>query len=180
MQFVDFMRVEDIGTMPGQTPFEQETKKEIAAISSTPMDDLMAVEEEIRERMAANAKKRRQRELIRSVGLSKRQRIVFELCYVSGLRNVEVADLLEIAPATVARLRQKVFSSLDRALKKQRIKQALINRVPFIDLTRKQRDVTRLYLEQGLSTKEVAAKTGRTLRSVQRIIKRVRRRLFQG
>jgi len=180
MHFVDFMRVEDIGRMPEQTRFEHETRKEIVAQSNTPADDLMAGEEGLRSQMTAYAKKQRLHWLIRTAGLSKRQRLVYELCYVSGLPNVEVADLLDLSPTTVARFRQEIFRSLERALQKQGMKQNLTRRVPFVHLTKKQMEITRFHLEQGLSVKEIAATTGRTVRSVQRIIKRVRTRLFQG
>ena len=41
----DFMRVEDIGTMPAMAPFELEARKKIAERSKTPLDGLIAAEE---------------------------------------------------------------------------------------------------------------------------------------
>ena len=81
----DFMRVEDAGQMPGLDPFELEVKKEMASLSRSPADELGDQEVSASEGASAKNAFRKMRRFVRDAGLTKRQRLVYELCFVCNL-----------------------------------------------------------------------------------------------
>ena len=180
MSSVDFMRVEDIGTMPGQTPFEMETKRRMAALSKTPADELMSAEESRSEQVFRCAALRMLKGLIRRKGfLSRRQRLAYELCYVSKLPDFEVAYLMGISPITIRRLRQELSRSFARAFKKKEQDELLLRKAKFLGLTRRQERIVRLRFCEGFSVEEIANMTGRSRSSVHDVVRRVRKKIFQ-
>ena len=172
------MRVEDIGTMPGMTPFELETRKEMAKLSKTPLDDLVSREEQGSRIRAKKTGKRRINILIRQGALTRRQRLVYELCYVSKLPDAEVASRLGISRITVRRLRQNIRDAFLQHLKRQKKRELLIKRPGFFRLNRKQKEMFTLYYRHGLSGKEIAAKFGTTENNVYHILKRIQKKIF--
>ncbi|MDA9101166.1 hypothetical protein N9K06_00670 [Omnitrophica bacterium] len=176
----DFMRVEDAGTMPALTPFERETRKEIAAQSRTPLDDLAARETQRERLIMFKAGKRKIHELIGQGALTRRQRLVYELSFISRLEDIEIAELLEISRGTVRRLRQKIRLAFVRALKQHRRKQSLIGRAAFVSLTHRQKQVFKLHYRQGIEPNEIAAKLGFSERHVYYVLKRIQKKLFTG
>ena len=180
MSFVDFMRVEDIGTMPGQTPFEMETKRRMAALSKTPADELMSAEESRSEQVFKCASFRMLKGLIRRRRfLPRRLRLAYELCYVSKLPDLEVAYLMGITPVYMRKVRQNLRQSLVRALQKKEQDELLLRKAKFLGLTRRQERIVRLRFCEGFSVEEIANMTGRSRRSVHEVVRRVRKKIFQ-
>jgi DNA-directed RNA polymerase specialized sigma subunit len=175
---IDFMRVEDAGQMPGLDPFEREVKKEMASLSRSPADELGDHEVAASERISARNSFRNLRRFVRNAGLTKRQRLVYELCFVCGLPNREVADLLDISPMTVRRFRQILYLVVARALSKRRENQTLLRKSRYARLTQKQKLVLKLYFAEGLSAGQIAERHGKVRRSVERVIQRVREKIF--
>jgi DNA-directed RNA polymerase specialized sigma subunit len=103
---------------------------------------------------------------------------VYELCFVCNLPNREVADLLDISPMTVRRFRQILYLVVARALSKRRENQTLLRKSRYARLTQKQKLVLKLYFAEGLSAGEIAVRFGKVQRSVQRVIQRVREKIF--
>ena len=175
---IDFMRVEDAGQMPGLDPFEREVKKEMASLSRSPADELGDHEVAASTRATARNSFRHLRRFIRNAGLTKRQRLVYELCFVCNLADCEAADLLGISLVTVRRFRQILFLVVARALSKRREKQKLLRQSRYARLTQKQKLVLRFYFAEGLSTGQIALRLGKGRRSVERVIQRVREKIF--
>ena len=175
---IDFMRVEDAGQMPGLDPFEREVKKEMASLSRSPADELGDHEVAASTRATARNSFRHLRRFIRNAGLTKRQRLVYELCFVCNLADCEAADLLGISLVTVRRFRQILFLVVARALSKRREKQKLLRQSRYARLTQKQKLVLRFYFTEGLSTGQIALRLGKGRRSVERVIQRVREKIF--
>ena len=174
----DFMRVEDAGQMPGLDPFELEVKKEMASLSRSPADELGDHEASASEGASARNAFRRLRRFVRDAGLTKRQRLVYELCFVCNLPTREVAALLDISPLTVVRFRQILCEVVTRALQKRRKVQALRQKSRSARLTQKQKLVLKLHFTEGLSAREIAERTGKGKRGVERVIQRVRGKIF--
>lgn len=174
----DFMRVEDAGTMPALTPFERETRKIIAAQSKTPRDEIAEKEEEIRKRTAFRFGRRKIRELIKAGALTRRQRLVYELSYVSGLKDDEVSDLLEVSPVTVRRLRLNIKEAFSRALRQQRRRQSAIDRAVYFKMTKHQKQIFKLHFKESLEPKQIAVQMGLSERNVYYILKRIEKKLF--
>ena len=148
---IDFMRVEDAGQMPGLDPFEREVKKEMASLSRSPADELGDHEVAASERASARNSFRNLRRFVRNANLTKRQRLVYELCFVCSLPNREVADLLDISPMTVRRFRQILYLVVAKALQKRQEIQKLWQKSKYARLTQKQKLVLKLYFTEGLS-----------------------------
>ncbi|OQA54934.1 MAG: putative DNA-binding protein [Candidatus Omnitrophica bacterium ADurb.Bin277] len=177
---VDFMRVEDAGQMPGLDPFELDVKKEMAALSKTPADELMSVEELRSEQVFKCAAFRMLKGLIRRRGfLPRRLRLAYELCYVSKLPDPEVAYLMGITPVYMRKVRQNLRQSLVRALQKKEQDELLLRKAKFLGLTRRQERIVRLRFCEGFSVEEIANMTGRSRRSVHEVVQRVRKKIFQ-
>jgi len=174
----DFMRVEDAGQIPGLDPFELEVKKEMASLSRSPADEIGDQEVAASERTSARNSFRNLRRFVRNTGLTKRQRLVYELCFVCNLPNREVAVLLDISPVTVRRFRQILYLVVARSLRKRREAQDLWRKSRAARLTQKQKLVLKLYFTERLSAGEIAEKTGKGKRSVERVIQRVREKIF--
>ena len=173
MSFVDFMRVEDIGTMPGQTPFEMETKRRMAALSKTPADELMSAEESRSEQVFKCASFRMLKGLIRRRGfLPRRLRLAYELCYVSKLPDPEAAYLMGITPVHMRKVRQNLRQSLVRALKKKEQDELLLRKAKFLGLTRRQERIVRLRFCEGFSVEEIANMTGVKVEPVKKTSRR--------
>jgi DNA-directed RNA polymerase specialized sigma subunit len=175
---VDFMRVEDAGQMPGLDPFEREVKKEMASLSRSPAEELEDHEAAVSARATARNSFRHLRRFIRNTGLTKRQRLVYELCFVCNLPNREVAGLLDIAPMTVRRFRQILYLVVARALSKRREYQTILQKSRYARLTQKQKLFLKLYFAEGLSAGQIAERLGKGRRSVERVIQRVREKIF--
>ncbi len=116
--------------------------------------------------------------LIKEGALTPRQALIYGLCYEKRLCESEVASLLGIVPRTVQRLRQKARASLARGLAKYRRGALFLKKAVSHKLTRKQKRIFRLRYREGLSVKEIAAKFGRTERSVQRVLLRTLKKIF--
>lgn len=174
----DFMRVEDIGTMPAMAPFELEARKKIAERSKTPLDGLIAAEEKKERVVELKRGNRALNILIKEGTLTPRQALVYGLCYGKKLRESEVADLLGISPRTVQRLRQKAREAFVRGLAERRRGMLYLKKAAFHRLTRKQKKILRLRYRDGLSVKEIAGMFGRTERSVQRVLLRTLKKIF--
>ncbi len=174
----DFMRVEDIGTMPGLTPFELETKKEMAKLSQTPLDDLVSREDQDGKLKAKKIGKRRINTLIRRGALTRRQRLVYELCYVSKLPDTQVADLLGVSRVTVRRIRQNIRDAFLQQLERQKKRELLIKRAFSLRLNQKQKEVFMLYCRHGLTVKEIAARCGITIWSAYHVLHRIQKKIF--
>jgi len=176
----DFTRVEDLGTMPAMAPFELEARRKIAEHSKTPVDELISLEES-KSRMAVKCVEMRMlKGLVRRKNfLPRRQRLAYELCYVSKLPDVEAAYLMGISPISIRRLRQELSRAFIRALKKKEQDEIFLRKVKFLRLTRRQDHVVRLCFCEGLSAGEIAKRTDRSKRSVNEVVRRVREKLFQ-
>jgi len=176
----DFMRVEDMGTMPGLTPFELETKKAMAKLSKTPLDELISREEQHARAKAKRIGKRRLNRLIQQGALTERQRVVYALCYVKKLTDVEVASRLGISRITVRRLRQNIRDALLQCVKRQKQKEILIKRSYVFRLNRKQKEILTLYCRHDLSVKEIATRLGTTDNNIYHILRRIEKKLFSA
>ncbi|MFH0984289.1 MAG: hypothetical protein V1882_02010 [Candidatus Omnitrophota bacterium] len=177
----DFTRVEDLGTMPAMGPLELEARKKIAERSQTPVDELMSFEEAKSRFMAKCAAMRLLKGLIRRKGfLPRRQRLVYELCYVSKLPDDEAAYLMDISQVSIRRLRMELSRSFVRVLKKKEQDEAFLRKVKFLRLTRRQTRVVRLRFCEGFSTSQIAKLTRRSKRSVNEVVRRVREKIFQA
>ena len=174
----DFMRVEDIGSMPAMGHLELETRQKIAERSKTPLDGLIAAEEKKERVVELKRGNRALNVLIKEGALTARQALVYGLCYEKRLREGEVADLLGIAPRTVQRLRQKARESFLRGLVERRRGALFLKKSVSRRLTRKQRKILKLRYRDGLSVKEIATMFGRTERSVQRVLLRTLKKIF--
>jgi len=177
---VDFMRVEDAGTMPAMGPLELAVRKKIAERSRTPLGGLIQEEEKTERTAALRSGKRTLRLLIRRGALTPRQRLIYQLCYEKRLREGEVARTLGIARATVQRLRQKVRGAFIRALARRRREKLIWRSGAFHRLTRRQKRVFRLRFYDGENVKTIATRLGRTERSVQRLLRRALEKIFPG
>jgi len=176
----DFMRVEDIGTMPAMAPFELEARKKIAERSTTPLDGLIAAEEKKERAVERKRGNRALNVLIKEGALTPRQALVYGLCYGKKLRESEVAGLLGISPETVRRLRQKAREAFVRGLAERRRGMLYLKKAAFRRLTRKQKKIFKLRYRDGLSVKEIAGMFGRTERSVQRVLLRTLKKIFSA
>lgn len=174
----DFTRVEDLGTMPAMAPFELETRKIIAKRSKTPLDGLIAAEEEKERVSELKSGNRALNILLKEGALSPRQALIYGLCYEKRLSESEVASLLGIAPRTVQRLRQKSREAFARGLARRKRGALFLKKAACQRLTRKQRKILRLRYRDGQSVKEIADMSGKTERSVQRVLLRTLKRLF--
>jgi DNA-directed RNA polymerase specialized sigma24 family protein len=172
------MRIEDAGTMPALTPFERETRKEIAVQSKTPRDVIAAEEDENNLRMTFKAEKCKLRTLINEGALTRRQRLVYELCYVNRLPDGEVADLLGITKVTVRRLRSKIKAAFERALKRRRKKKVAIEKAAFFKMTSLQKRIFTLHYQKGFAPSAIASKMKITERSVYYILNRIQKKIF--
>jgi DNA-directed RNA polymerase specialized sigma24 family protein len=177
---VDFMRVEDAGQMPGLDPFELDVKKEMAALSKTPADELMSAEESRSEQVFKCAAFRMLKGLIRRRGfLPRRLRLAYELCYVSKLPDPEAAYLMGITPVYMRKVRQNLRQSLVRALQKKEQDELFLRKAKFLGLTRRQERIVRLRFCEGFSVEEISKMTGRSRSSVHDVVRRVRKKIFQ-
>ena len=171
----DFMRVEDAGPMSGLDPFELEVKKEIASLSRSPADELSECEVAASDRATSGNVRRGMRNFIRKAGLTRQQRLMYELCYVSNLSNQEVGYLLDVSPVTVSRFRRIICLIVERASRKRR---ELREKARSVRLTRRQTLIFRLFFNERLSVVEIAARTGRGRRNIEKILQKVRKKLF--
>ena len=174
----DFMRVEDIGTLPAMAPFELEARKKIAERSKTPLDALLSAEEKKERAVDLKRGSRALNVLIKEGALTPRQALVYGLCYEKRLRESEVASLLGISPRTVQRLRQKAREAFVRSLADRRRGMLYLKKAAFRRLTRKQKRILKLRYRDGLSVREIAGMFGRTERSVQRVLSRTLKKIF--
>ncbi|MFH0984619.1 MAG: sigma factor-like helix-turn-helix DNA-binding protein [Candidatus Omnitrophota bacterium] len=174
----DFMRVEDIGTMPAMAPFELEIRKKIAERSKTPLDGLIAAEEKKERVMDLKRGNRTLNVLVKDGALTPRQALVYGLCYGKRLQESEVASLLGISPRTVQRLRQNAREAFVRGLAERRRGMLYLKKAAFHRLTRKQKKILKLRYREGLSVREIAGMFGRTERSVQRVLSRTLKKIF--
>ena len=175
---IDFMRVEAAGQIAGMDPFELEVKKEIASLSRSPADELSDHEVAASERATSGNVRRGLRSFIREAGLTRQQRLMYELCYVSNLSNHEVGYLLEVSPVTVSRFRQIICEILARASRKRLMIQELQHKARSVYLTRRQTLIFKLFFNEGLSVVEIAVRTGKGRRNVEKILQKVRKKIF--
>ena len=142
------------------------------------LDGLIAAEEKKERVVELKRGNRVLNVLIKEGALTPRQALIYGLCYEKRLCESEVASLLGIVPRTVQRLRQKARASLARGLAKYRRGALFLKKAVSHKLTRKQKRIFRLRYREGLSVKEIAAKFGRTERSVQRVLLRTLKKIF--
>ena len=171
----DFMRVEDVGHNSGLDPFELEVKNEMAALSRSPADVLSDCEVAASELTSSRNAHRGMRSFIRNVGMTRQQRLMYELCYVSNLSNQEVGDLLRVSHVTVSRFRRIIYQIVERASRKRR---ELRQKARSIHLTRRQTLLFRLFFNERLSVAEIAARTGKGRRNVEKMLQKVRKKIF--
>jgi len=164
--------------MPAMAPFELEARKIIAERSKTPLDGLIAAEEKKERASELKSGNRSLNILLKEGALSPRQALIYGLCYEKRLSESEVASLLGIAPRTVQRLRQKSREAFARGLVRRKRGALFLKKAARRRLTRKQRKILRLRYRDGLSVKEIADMSGKTERSVQRVLLRTLKRLF--
>jgi DNA-directed RNA polymerase specialized sigma subunit len=176
----DFMHAEDIGTMPGLTPFELEIKKEMAKLSTTPLNELASKEDQEAKLRAFRSDKRIINRLIKEGALTHRQALVYELYYERKLPANEVARRLGVSLITIRRLRQKIRDAFVRGFSMRKKRESTIKRAAFFRLTRIQKRVFTLYFRQGLTVKQICAKLGKGERNVERLLKRIRRKIFSA
>ena len=178
---VDFIRVEDMGPMSGLTPFELETKRRMAALSKTPVDELISAEESKSQRVFKCAAMRMLMGLIRRKGfLSRRLWLAYELCYVGKLPEEKAAYLMGITRVNMRKVHQNLRRSLARVLKKKKQDEIFLKKVKFLSLTRRQSRIVRLRFCEGFTSTEIAKLTSRSKRGVNEVVQRVRRKLFQA
>jgi hypothetical protein len=171
----DFMRVEDVGHNSGLDPFELEVKNEMAALSRSPADELSDCEVAASERTSSRNVHRGMRSFIRNVGMTRQQRLMYELCYVSNLSNQEVGYLLRVSHVTVSRFRRIIYLIVERASRKRR---ELRQKARSVRLTRRQTRLFGLFFNERLSVAEIAVRTGKGRRNVEKMLQKVRKKIF--
>ena len=167
---VDFMSVED--TMHGHalSPFELKVKEKIAAAPSPVQEWIKREEAQERNQTVKNALSN----LIQKAKLTPRQKACYELVYLEELSDGEIAEKLCIAERNVRRLKRSVFKALKRAHEEEEIKTAACAH----PLTEKQHLLIRLRYEDRLSRREIAEKLHMTLWAVDKLLLRVRKKIF--
>jgi len=165
---IDFMRVEDANG-EALTHFELKVREKIACVSS-PFEELARKEEE---ENRSEEVRNTLRDLVEKA-LTEKQKAWFHLAYVEELPDIEIADRLGVTLRRVSSLRTSALKAFKRAYERDRIKQFLNT----CDLTEKQRLMVQLRFEERLSCPEIANRLGLTLRGVEDMLNRIRKKIF--
>ena len=171
-RFVDYMRVED--TVSGQplSYFELKVKEKLASVPSPAEEWIEGEETEERNEQVRSALAH----LVQKAKLTRSQLLCYQMVYVDTLPDKELADCLHIAERNVRRLKQSVFNALKGVYEKERIKK-LADTYP---LTNKQRLVVSLRYGDQLSLKEIADRLHVTVRAVDILLCRLRKKFSLG
>jgi len=166
---IDFMRVED--TMHGQplSHFELKVKAKIACVPSPYEEIARREDEESRSEQVQTTLN----DLVEKA-LTPKQKAWFHLVYVEELPDREIPKRLNINERRARALKTATLKAFKRAYEKQRIKQLLDT----YELTEKQRLVIHLRYEEQLTLKAIAGRLGVTLRAVDDLLGRMRKKIF--
>ena len=169
---VDFMRVEDTMQQHPLSHFELKVKEKIAC-SPSPYEQIARKEDEEEKNEATL---RTLAGLLEKARLTPKQKACYQLVFMEQLSDKEAAKRLDLAERNLRGLKQSILKALKLVLEKQHIKQLADTH----ELTDKQRLVIYLRYEEQLSLKEIAGRLGVTLRAVDDLLGRMRKKIFLG
>ncbi len=170
---VNFMRVEDT---QGQvlSAFELEVKEKIACVSS-PYEELAQKEEKKEKREKA---KRTLAKLLKSTKLTPNQKTCYELSFIEELPDSEVAARLSVSASRVRSLKSSVISTFRRTQDKFRRMEFIARAADSHKLSPRQQLIWKLCYESHLWAKEIASKLGTTEKTVEMVLRRLRKKIF--
>ena len=174
MRETDFSRVE--GTQPEDPlhPFELEVREKLASSASS-FNDLATKENQTFGRRKMTANHARLFRLSREGMLTERQRTYFDLFYVEGLLDKEVAMRLGVSRITVRRFRQEISRRLRKFVSEKEAVRRMFRSVKSAVLTKKQKLIFRLRYRKGLTVAQIARALGMRPRAVYYVLERTRK-----
>jgi len=171
----DFSRVE--GTQPEDPlhPFELEVREKLAGSASS-FNDLAAKENQIFGRRKMTANHARLVRLSREGMLTERQQTYFNLFYVEGLSDKEIAACLGVSRSTVRLLRKEIYRRMRRFIAEKESVRRMFRSVKSAGLTKKQKLIFRLRYRKGLTVAQIARVLGRGPSAVYYVLERTRKK----
>jgi DNA-directed RNA polymerase specialized sigma24 family protein len=170
----DFSRVE--GTQPEDPlhPFELEVREKLAG-SANSFNDLATKENQIFGRRKMTANHARLVRLSRKGMLTERQQTYFDLFYVEGLSDKEIAVRLGVSRSTVRDFRQEIYLRMRKFISEKEAVRRMFRSVKSAGLTKKQELIFRLRYEKRLTVVQIAKVLGKRPCAVWRILQRTRK-----
>ena len=169
----DFSRVE--GTQPEDPlhPFELEVREKLAGSASS-FNDLAAKENRIFGRRKITANHARLVRLSREGMLTEKQQTYFDLFYLEGLSDKEIAARLGVSRSTVRRFRQEIYLRMRKFVSEKKNVRKMFQAVRSTRLTKNQKLIFRLRYRKGLSVAQIARALGRRPSAVYYVLERTR------
>ncbi|MFH0986046.1 MAG: sigma factor-like helix-turn-helix DNA-binding protein [Candidatus Omnitrophota bacterium] len=171
---IDFSRVE--GTRPEDPlhPFELEVREKLAGPAGS-SDDLAAKEHRVLGRRKITATHARLVRLSREGMLTERQQTYFDLFYVDGRSDKEIASRLGVSRSTVRDFRQEIHRRMRHFILEKESVRRMLRSVKSAGLTKKQKQIFRLRYRKGLSVAQIARVLGRRPRAIYALLERTRK-----
>jgi len=169
---VNFMRVEDASIHDALAPFEMAVKERIAA-DDTRMN--FEREEAFVQVAVRRVLLKRLCRLVKTGALTPRQREFYELFYVQHLSDLEISRQLGVSRGRIRKLRWQLKQNLMKAIGKQRDRENVGKKIRRGRLTKKQKQIWRLYSMEGLKPVQIAGSLGRTRQSVYWVLKKLKK-----
>jgi len=169
----DYMRVENDRSFDPLSRFEQNARDKLAAEKS-PLDELLAEEEEAKQLRARHIERRRLAFVLKKANLTAKLEQCFLLLYVQNFTVAQAAKILGVSNVRVRQMRIKLKTVLLKAAGYvgRNPKRGHLDRPQ--NMTRNQRRIWRLKHREGLPSKEIAAHLGISLRAVNMVLRRVK------
>ena len=169
----DFSRVE--GTQPEDPlhPFELEVREKLASSGSS-FNGFAAKENQTFGRRKVTANHARLVRLSREGMLTEKQQTYFDLFYVEGLSDKEIAARLGVSRSTVRRFRQEIYLRMRKFVSEKEIVRKMFQAVRSTRLTKNQKLIFRLRYRKGLSVAQIARALGRRPSAVYYVLERTR------
>ena len=174
MRETDFSRVE--GTQPEDPlhPFELEVREKLASSASS-FNDFAAKENQTFGRRKVTANHARLIRLSREGMLTERQRTYFDLFYVEGLLDKEIAMRLGVSRNTVRWARQEIYRNLRKFVSEKESVRRMFRSVKSAVLTKKQKLIFSLRYRKGLTVAQIARALGKRPRAIYYVLERTRK-----
>ena len=174
MRETDFSRVE--GTQPEDPlhPFELEVREKLASSASS-FNGFAAKENQIFGRRKITANHARLVRLSREGMLTEKQQTYFDLFYLEGLSDKEIAARLGVSRSTVRRFRQEIYLRMRKFVSEKEAVRRMFRSVKSAVLTKKQKLIFRLRHRKGLTVAQIARALGMRPRAVYYVLERTRK-----
>ena len=169
------MRVEGTQSEDPLHPFELEVKEKMAA-STGAFNDFTEEADQISKRREKTANHARLVRLSRQGMLTERQRTYFDLFYVEGLSDKEIAACLGVSRSTVRLLRKEIYRRMRRFVAEKESVRRMFRSVKSAGLTKKQKLIFRLRYRKGLTVAQIARVLGRRPSAVYYVLERTRKK----